>query len=465
MHMLARPILTFIFPAGLVACNCGPGTWAPACETFYAARAVFLGTVLDHNDDGSGKFTQWTGYLVRVDEVFRGLDSSDKEVFIDPGSFTSCYTHYSINKQYLFVVGGQTNFLAMSVITEGRTSKTFPARWESKKDLRVYSSPGCSSTRDSTDAVADVSWLRARAKGETKTRVYGLALQNYDAFYRPPRLEVDMPLIGARITLTGDGRQFTTFADANGTYSFDGVPVGNYDIVAEKFPWEPSPHSQIELRTGGCAQRNLSLRSNGNVRGIVLDHTGKPISGLRLQLVKVLPGGTLSNEYSSWSDTDGVGHFNLKRVASGDFLLGVNIASAPTNTEPYPATFYPGVQEATQARRFQFEPNANVEDLTLRLPPPLVRRRVQVHVYWADGTPVTTGARAFANYQSYQAAFQGSKSGNTVELILMEDLDYSVRADWFGLPDVGSHHVVSDPVKLPAGRGPVTLDIKLKPRH
>lgn len=76
---------------------------------------MFLGTVLDHNDDGSGRFAQWTAYLVKVDESFRGLAPSQKEVFIDPGSLTSCYREYQVGKQYLFVADGALLYPTMTV--------------------------------------------------------------------------------------------------------------------------------------------------------------------------------------------------------------------------------------------------------------------------------------------------------------------------------------------------------------
>jgi hypothetical protein len=451
----------FALSVVLWPCTCGPGTYAPACESFFSAGAVFLGTVLDHNDDGSGRFTQWTAYLVRVDESFKGLDSSQQEVFIDPGSYSSCYRDYQVGKQYLFVAGGPAAFAAMSIVGERGTRKPFPVRWETKRNLKVYSAAGCSPTRDATRAVEDIAWLRTWKKGETKTRVYGLALQNFDAFYRPPRLDQDVPLPGARITLMSSGRQIATIADSDGRYSFDGIPEGSYSLVAEKAPWTSSLPMTFQLHAGGCAKRDLSLGTDGIVEGTALDHQGNPVHRLRVELVQVLAGGGVSNVYTAWSDTDQSGRFHFNRVAAGTFVLGVNIASAPTDEEPYIGTYYPGVQNVSDAHRFNFQPNSNTSGLVLRLPPPLNRRKVKVHVYWADGTPVNEDARAFAEYQGHRAAQGNAMSGNVVELVLIEGLDYNIDADWFSLSGAPVHHVVSGKVKLAAGRGPATLDIRL----
>ena len=89
MPSRSRWLTSLLLCQALWPCTCGPDSWAPACESYYSAGAVFLGTVLDHNDDGSGKFTQRTEYLVRVDERFRGVNSTQKEVFVDPGSWAT----------------------------------------------------------------------------------------------------------------------------------------------------------------------------------------------------------------------------------------------------------------------------------------------------------------------------------------------------------------------------------------
>lgn len=454
--------MLLISSVGLWACTCGPGSWAPACESYHSAGAVFLGTVLDHNDNGSGKFTQWTAYLVRVDEAFRGLDTTQKEVFIDPGSFGSCYTHYDVGKQYLFVAGGPASFAAMSVVNDRAQNKPFPARWETKKDLKIYAVAGCNPTREAGKAAEDIAWLRARERGTPKTRVYGLALQNYDAFYRPPNPDEDVPLPGARIVLHGNGQQFTTLAGQDGRYSFEGIPAGSYSIVAEKPMWTASRPSTFDLRSGGCAQRDLSLGSEGVVQGTVLDHKGKPVHDVRVELVRALPDRSIAPSYTNWTDSDRQGRFRLKRVAASTFVLGVNIGSAPTDREPYRTTFYPGVKAPTSARRFIFQPNANVSGLVLRLPPPLIKRTVRVRVYWADGTPVKTEARASADHQEKRAAFENATAGNVVELPLLEGLDYTISADWFSTSGAPVHYVTSEEVHLSAGKGPATIDIRLK---
>ena len=68
---------------------------------------MFVGKVDFTDDDGSGTFLQKTSVRFEVEESFKGLASDMRYVWIDPGSFTSCYAEYHIGKRYLvFAYGG-----------------------------------------------------------------------------------------------------------------------------------------------------------------------------------------------------------------------------------------------------------------------------------------------------------------------------------------------------------------------
>ena len=92
----------------VIAAAAGP-TWPcdcraprPACA-YVGADAIFLGRVGFTNDDGPGTFVQATLVRFDVEEVFKGLPEGTKEVWADPGSFTSCYENYHLGERYLIV--------------------------------------------------------------------------------------------------------------------------------------------------------------------------------------------------------------------------------------------------------------------------------------------------------------------------------------------------------------------------
>ena len=90
--LLAALTISCVASRPTLGCDCGaPG---PACAYVNAASAVFVGKVIFTDDDGSGTFMQRTHVHFQVEEVFKGLAPEAKDVWVDPGSFTSCYAEY-----------------------------------------------------------------------------------------------------------------------------------------------------------------------------------------------------------------------------------------------------------------------------------------------------------------------------------------------------------------------------------
>lgn len=458
-----RCIAGFFFLAPvLAACSCADPR--PACELFPSASAVFVGTVLDGNDNGSGRFIQQTAYLVRVDEPLRGLAPDQKEVFIDPGSFTSCYTHYDIGATYLFYVyvGGMGNFMATTVIRDGEETKKLPPAWEAKRGLKVYLAAMCSGSKPLPQATEDLAWIRRAAAGEKANRVYGVAYQHYERYWDK---SANVPLAGAKVRLQGAGPSTETTTGPEGEYTFEGVRPGEYHLWAERPPWGGSYRQPIELRAGGCVERALRLQSNGAIRGVVHKSDGSPAVDVRVELVRVLKDGTLAEDYSLWSDTYEQGQFHIREAPAGDFVVGVNLRSPMTADEPWPTTFFPGVPTQARARVLHLQPNQIVSDLHIKLPPPKPTRAVQVRVFWADGSPADGGARAYAEPLEKPQRFgseTSAKTGHIVELKLMQDYEYNVNASWYQLTRKKSLFVEGVAVQLPRGRDAAVVDIRLK---
>ena len=174
--MLVVVLLCFACGPSSFGCDCGaPG---PASGYTSHASVVFVGKVVFSDDNGSGKFNQHTLVRFEIEEAFKGLRPEVHEVWIDPGSCTSCYAEYKVGDRYLvFAYGGTVlskDTSAMSTANNGCKSKPLPSAIDSKNPPKVYLAPECSGTRqivpESESAVArEVSWLRNyKAKQETE---------------------------------------------------------------------------------------------------------------------------------------------------------------------------------------------------------------------------------------------------------------------------------------------------------
>jgi hypothetical protein len=143
-----------------LGCDCPPP--GPASEYINGASVVFLGKVVFTDDDGSGTFTQQTFVRFRVEEAYKGLGPQVHQVWIDPGSFTSCYAAYQVGERYLvFADAGARppkDTLGMSTAPRGQSStKPLPRGMDPKNLPAVYSAPECSGTRNMSDTGSDIS--------------------------------------------------------------------------------------------------------------------------------------------------------------------------------------------------------------------------------------------------------------------------------------------------------------------
>ena len=131
----------FICAIPAVCCDCNPP--ADASRYIDQASIAFTGKVVFTNDDGSGKFTQKTLVRFEVEEAFKGLGPETHEVWIDPGSLTSCYAEYHVGERYLvFAYGG-------TLLRRDKSSpkdKPLPRGLDPKNPPKVYSAPECSGT-------------------------------------------------------------------------------------------------------------------------------------------------------------------------------------------------------------------------------------------------------------------------------------------------------------------------------
>jgi hypothetical protein len=118
------------------------------------------------------------------------------------------------------------------------------------------------------------------------------------------------------------------------------------------------------------------------IEGFVRDDKGIPVRGAQVQFVSTggLSEQSLQSVVLDFSDEDG--HYTLHGVPPGDYYLGVNIASIPTNEHPHPATYYPNTPDPRQTTEISVGKEASVQSFDLQLPPQLplvtIRGRVQI---------------------------------------------------------------------------------------
>jgi hypothetical protein len=465
--LLIAGIAALVVP--VFPCSCSPDASGPACSLIGSRDVIFTGRVDYSNDDGSGTFVQGTLIRFAVEEVFKGLPAGTAEVWIDPGSYTSCYAEYKVGGRYLMFAsdrakGGSLSLISMSTgSAEGKRQKPVPPGFDVEHPPKIYVSAECHGSRLAEYADNDLEWLRAWQAGKTTTRIYGRILEHYDMYFLPPRDEP--PLAGATVTAQGASGTYLATTTASGDYEIKGVPPGSYSLSASLEQYHLQRDKiPIQLAAGACAYVNAGLFTTGSITGTALGPDRKPLVGLKLDIARVLPDGKPRHEFGRRIVTGSRGEFEISELSSGDFLLGVNLQYRPTLDVPYIESYFPGTNDRASAQVLHLDPGEQKRGLTFHLPTPLQPRDVHVAVRWPNGSPANNvRVAAFLEIDGEGA---GSVFPNHLDMFAvpcLKGLAYRIWARAFidDDPKQRNRRITDGEMRLEAGDQPAMLTIVL----
>ena len=201
------PRWSLFVPSAVLACSCLPPE--PICSRIDKTGALFVGDFISSNDDRTGTFSQTTLERVRVVEIFKGLPTDIKEVWIDPSSGISCYDAHEPGKRYLF--SGSSHGVHPEFKVEFKNypgeNKPAPAGFDSKTAFLV-STGSRTGTRLAEGADEELAFLRRWKQGQSTPRIFGFLHQvhNQDLSQIPSRMAVPSatPVAGAFVFPTND---------------------------------------------------------------------------------------------------------------------------------------------------------------------------------------------------------------------------------------------------------------------
>jgi hypothetical protein len=142
-----------------------------------AADIVFLGRVTFSDDDGSGTFVQKTLVHFEVEQAFKGVGAGVRDIWVEPGSMTSCYAGYLVGERHLvFAYAGAklpVNTAAMTTAPIPTKEKPLPLGIDPSNPPVVYYAPECTGTllvtsRNQKLLTAWIQKLRSYKKREDK---------------------------------------------------------------------------------------------------------------------------------------------------------------------------------------------------------------------------------------------------------------------------------------------------------
>ncbi len=329
----------------------------PACA-YVAADAIFVGRVSFTNDDRSGTFLQATLVRFDVEEIFKGISAGTKHVWVDPGSFTSCYEKYHLGERYLIVAQRRShlpsNFAAMTLAPGKANDKAFPPGIDPARPPIIYWAPECSGSRSadrSPHIDMDYAMLRAYRAGQPLPRAFGRVY--LDPFRGWPELN-GPALPGARVTLTGNGRMLRTTTRADGTFALRDAPAGVYNVVAELPPFVPAQRRAVLIiPETGCGSVDFALRTTTELHGVVLDHDGRPAARIPVE-VDVVSAGHEKFPAALSAETDAEGKFAVVGIPDAEVRLSYGSRHPSTTSVPFPLVYYSDSPFRSGARTLRF---------------------------------------------------------------------------------------------------------------
>jgi hypothetical protein len=334
----------------------------PPCQAFWKAEAVFDATVvaiapmeravsgdLPHDD---------TLVTVDVHAGYRGATAGPLQITTYSDD-AGCGYPFKTGKRYLMFARRAA---------DGRLSVS-----------------RCSATREFDGTGPAAAFLASLSKAATGGRIFGTVQTSLGSIGGPSQ---QTPL-ATRVELHGPGGVIKA-SSTRGQFEFTGLPEGGYRLevaVPDGYAiYSASREVQIaDLR--GCAEANFTFNPDGQVRGQLIDASGRPLRRLRVELAgaeaKPHPDYGLSTR-STMTEADGA--FVIEGVSPGRYIVGVNLNDLPNQNNPYARTVYPGGGQEPHIVELTL---GQVVDLGIwTVPPPLRVVPVSGVVVRQDGTPV-----------------------------------------------------------------------------
>ena len=124
---------------------------------------------------------------------------------------------------------------------------------------------------------------------------------------------------------------------------------------------------------------------SGCIHGTVADQAGKPVKGIEVEVLPVEKTGEARWYSKKGQWTDAKGRYSINQIEPGDYLVAVHYYGAPDARQPFPTTFYPGLEAEGDATKVSVARNSTTLLNQLRLRS-LPLANIRVEVVWPDGT-------------------------------------------------------------------------------
>ena len=397
------------------ACSCGG--YATACGSYQSADAVFIGVVQSvqtnkvKGEDGK-EYSAGQVAHIQIEKSFKG-SAPPEVIFRTEGS--SCDAIYNEGQRWLLYA------------YYNKESKTWNIR-------------ACDRSTTIENAADDLRYLQGLPKSASTTRLSG-ELNHYEEDPEKGFSRVKN-IIGAKVKITGEGKDYEVYTDKNGVFEIYGLPPGRYAVDPEipvglkvRFPihhgaidFSDHKNLRVILKEKSCASVSFVLSSDNRIAGTVFGADGRVLPNVCLNLT--------TKEKSvrhNWifDCTDKQGRYELKEIPPGEYLIVLNSEGKISSDEPFPTAYFPGVFDKDKATVLTIAQSTNLEDYDIHIPSQENRSTLQGVLQYSDGKPA---AGKFVEFRASEVkeGFEGEVHTSTDDqgrftLAVLEGLKGTLR--------------------------------------
>lgn len=162
-----------------------------------------------------------------------------------------------------------------------------------------------------------------------------------------------------------EGTQYIAFTNGKGEFAFDPLPVGEYEITADKeLGFWNGGGAPTTVEAHECRDYHIEMRMDGTISGRVILPNG---DSTRTWGIDAIPLG--NEDVSSGSAyTDDEGNFEIHGLSPGRYVIGIEVVGVSSRYDLNFGVFAPGVGDRNAAEVVDLRKNEKRSGVDIRIP-------------------------------------------------------------------------------------------------
>jgi hypothetical protein len=163
-------------------------------------------------------------------------------------------------------------------------------------------------------------------------------------------------------TSAKDGETYTASTDAEGSFQFEPLPSGTYNLSSNTVPGQWAEEGTVEVSPHSCDRVNFELVPDGGISGHIRTSSGSPAKSIEITIL----AGDEERPDARTTFTNDDGYFEVRGLKPDRYLAGIGIY--PGDSDHKQAIYFPGVTDRAAASVIEIGPAEKRKNVDIDLP-------------------------------------------------------------------------------------------------